>query len=321
MASAPQPFMDVLLRYVGSTLLLLATTFVGVFLADLLFSYGLYRKIGGPFRLLLKSAKLPEGLSVPMITGLIDSRAEHAIMSSLVKSGALTHREVVCYNLVSLPFGGSRMLIQYTLPVALAGLGLFVGAMYVALSVTGLFIGMAIGIISGKVLLAREQKDITLNGERQSRKVDVRRSLLKAAFMAKSVGIRYVIVVVVLLLLTYLGVFDYLKNLSTPIAKALFVSVEALPIAITYALNSTAAILMAGELIREGVVAWKDALIALFVGRIVFAVTSEFPRHSFPFYASMYQPKLALKLTLALMLYAFISTPLLILAVKALPFA
>jgi hypothetical protein len=321
MASTPPFFTDLLLRYASSILLLLATTFVGVFLADVLFSCGLHKKIGGPLGPLLKLARLPKKLSVPMITGIIDSRAEHAMVSSLVKSGALNHREVVCYNLVSLPFGGSRMIIQYTLPVAIAGLGLFVGAVYVTLSVIGFFIGMTIGIIGGRFLLAKERKDIALDDEVQNEKIDARRSLLKAAFMAKSVGIRYVIVVMVLLLLTYLGVFDYLKNLSMPLAKALFVSTEALPITITYALNPTAAILMAGELMREGVVAWKDALIALFVGRIIFAVISEFPRHSFPFYVSMYQSKLAIKLTLALIFYIFISTPLLILVVKALPLA
>jgi len=173
MVSIPQFFMDMLLRYASSILLLLVMTFAGVFLADVLFSCGLYKKIGKPLGPLLKLARLPEKLSVPIITGIVDSRAEHAIVSSLAKGGALNHREVVCYSLVSLPFGGSRLIIQYVLPVAIAGLGLFVGAMYVTLSVIGLFIGMAIGIIGGRFLLTKGRKDIALDDEMRNEKIDL----------------------------------------------------------------------------------------------------------------------------------------------------
>lgn len=310
---------DLLLRYTNSLLLILLATFVGVFLADVLFSRGIHRRIGRPLRPLFGSAKLPEELSVPLITGMIDSRAEHAIVSSLTKKGALSHREVVCYNLISLPFGGSRLILQYTLPVAVAGLGLTVGTLYVALSILGLFIGLMMGVVGGRILLSKKDMVISLDDEAPSMKIDVRKSLLRAASMTKNVGLKYAIVVVVLSILVYFGVFDYLKNLSTPLARAFLVSPAALPITVTYAVNSIAAILMAGESVKSGVVACKDALVALFVGRIIFAILSEFPRHSFPFYASIYQPRLALKLTLALIFYTLISTPLLILTVKMLP--
>jgi hypothetical protein len=121
MASIPPFFTDALLRYATSILLLLAMTFVGVFLADVLFSCGLHKKMGRPLGPLLKLARLPKKFSVPMITGVVDFRVEHAIVASLVKSGALNHGEVVCYNLVSLPFGGSRMIIYYVLPAAING--------------------------------------------------------------------------------------------------------------------------------------------------------------------------------------------------------
>ena len=305
----------------SSLIFLLATTFIGVFLADILFSMGIHRRIGRPLRPLLKSAGLPEELSIPIVTGIIDSRAEHAIVSSLAKNGTLSHREVVCYSLISLPFGGSRLMVQYVLPVAVAGLGPFIGAIYVSLSVLGLFIGMAMGIVGGRIFLAKNQRNITLEGEIASKKVDLRRSLLKAALMAKNIGIKYIIVIMILSTLIYLGFFDYLKNLSTPLARAFLVSPAALPITVTYAVNSMAAILMAGESIKSGIVTWKDALVALFMGRIIFAIISEFPRHSFPFYVSIYQPKLAMKLTLALIFYTFVSTPLLALAVKMFPVA
>lgn len=321
MAQSLQTFIDLLLRYMSSLLILLAATFIGVFLADILFSMGFHRKIGRPLRPLLRSAGLPEELSVPIITGMIDSRAEHAIVSSLARREALSHREVVCYSLISLPFGGSRLILQYVLPVAIAGLGPTTGAIYVALSILGLLIGMAMGMIGGRIFLSGRQRSISLEDEMPSGRVDIRRSLLRAASMAKNVGLKYVIVVVILSVLVYFGIFDYLKNLSAPLAKTFLVSPAALPITVTYAVNSMAAILMAGESIKSGIVPWKDALVALFIGRIVFAVVSEFPRHSFPFYVSIYQPKLALKLTLALIFYTLVSTPLLVLAVKVLPVA
>ncbi|MGC8932596.1 MAG: hypothetical protein ACP5LQ_04835 [Candidatus Methanodesulfokora sp.] len=321
MPSSLQTFIDLLLRYTNSLILLLATTFIGVFLADILFSMGLHRKIGRPLRPLLKLAGLPEELSVPIVTGIIDSRAEHAIVSSLARNGELSHGEVICYSLISLPFGGSRLMVQYVLPVAVAGLGPVIGAVYVALSILGLFIGMAMGITGGRVFLTKKQRNIALKDEIPGRKIDIRRSLLRAASMTKNVGVKYVIVVIILSILVYFGIFDYLKSLSAPLARAFLVSPAALPITVTYAVNSMAAILMAGESIKAGIVAWKDALIALFIGRIIFAIISEFPRHSFPFYVSIYQPRLALKLTLALIFYTLISTPLLMLAVRVLPVA
>jgi len=320
----PPILAHLLLRYSRSLLLLLATTFIGVFLADVLFSKGLHRKIGRPLSPLLKAARLPEKLSVPMITGMIDFRAEHAMVSSLASNKALSHGEVVCYSLVSLPFGGSRAMIQYVLPVAVAGLGLTVGAIYVSLLVLGLFVGMVMGVVGGRIFL-KGGRDIALGngarGRRAGGKVDLRKSLARAASMTKGVGIRYVMVVMVLSLLLYFGVFEHLKSLSAPLARAFLVSPASLPITITYAINPTAAILMAGESIKEGIVVWKEALIALLVGRIIFAMISEFPRHSFPFYVSMYRPRLALKLTLALILQVFVSTPLLVLAVRLLPVA
>ncbi|PNV77637.1 MAG: hypothetical protein C0200_05115, partial [Thermoproteota archaeon] len=140
------------------------------------------------------------------------------------------------------------------------------------------------GITGGRVFLTKKQRNIALKDEIPGRKIDIRRSLLRAASMTKNVGVKYVIVVIILSILVYFGIFDYLKSLSAPLARAFLVSPAALPITVTYAVNSMAAILMAGESIKAGIVAWKDALIALFIGRIIFAIISEFPRHSFPFY-------------------------------------
>jgi len=318
-----QFLINLLFRYINSLLFLLIITFIGVFLADILFSIGLHRKIGRFLEPLLRLANLPRELSIPMITGVIDSRAEHAIVSSLVKTNVLSHREVVVYNLVSLPFGGSRAIIQYVLPIAIAGLGVATGSLYIALSILGLFIGMLLGIIGGRIVIRRNsrrdtslEKDSTL--AREGGRVDIRRSISKALSMAINIGVKYVIIIAILLLLTYLGIFDYLKSLSTPLAGTLLSNPTTIPVTITYAVNPTSAILIAGELLKNGVATWKDVLIALFIGKILFAIISEFPRHSFPFYISVYPPKLAVKLTLALVLYTFISTPIIILLILVL---
>jgi len=318
-----QSLIELLLRYVNSLLFLLIITFVGVFLADILFSIGFHKKIGKFLEPLLKLANLPKELSIPVITGVIDSRAEHAIVSSLVKTNVLSHREVVVYNLVSLPFSGSRATIQYVLPIAIAGLGPVIGSIYVALSILGLFIGMLLGIIGGRIIIWDSQRGIHLEKDyvlaRGGRRIDIRRSILKALSMTISIGIKYVIVIIILTLLIYFGIFEYLKNLSTPLGRALLLNPITTPVTVTYAVNPTSAILMAGELIRNGIATWKDILIALFIGKILFAIISEFPRHSFPFYISIYPPKLAVKLTLTLIIYTLISTPIIVLLILILP--
>ena len=313
-----QDLTGLLFYYVDSFITLLIMTFIGVFLADILFSMGAHRNISKALKPLLRLSKLPEELSIPMVAGLVGSGAGHAITSSLVKRGILRENEVICYNLVSLPFSGLRSLVQYTLPVAVASLGPTIGAVYVSLLALSLLTGMIMGIMMGRLTLARS-RHVVLDVVSSGGKVDVRASIRRAASMAKSVGVRYAVVTLVLLLITYLGVFKYLEDLLTPLANILPAGPGALPIVVTSAINPTAAVLMAGECIKAGVVTWKEALIALFMGRAIFAATFEFSRHSFPFYVAIYPPRLALKLTLTLILNVLISTPIIILIVRALP--
>ncbi|MDI9610729.1 MAG: hypothetical protein QFX36_05315, partial [Archaeoglobales archaeon] len=75
------------------------------------------------------------------------------------------------------------------------------------------------------------------------------------------------------------------------------------------------AVLTAGEFLRNGLIDVKESLIALLIGRFLFIAIMDYPRHSLPFYASIFPVKLASKLVLAGILVNAFATPILVLFV------
>ncbi|MCQ5341197.1 MAG: hypothetical protein NO483_05805 [Candidatus Methanomethylicia archaeon] len=295
--------------YINSFIIIILTVFIGVFIADILFSIGFHKKLLKPLKLILKIPKLPSELSIPMVIGIIDSRAEHAIISSLVRENKLNHKEVIVYTLFSMPFSGLRLIIEYVLPISIAAFGISIGLIYIGLSFFALIISMIMGIILGRIFL--KNKEIIIKEEIKNSKINLKKSLIKSIKITKDIGIKYFIVLIIVILLVYFGVFNYLENISKIIAEFFIFNAKALPITITYIINYQASLLIAGELIREGILFWKDAIIALFIGRLVYSLLFEF-LHSFPFYVAIYDLKLAIKLTITIMIYTIISTPILI---------
>jgi len=295
--------------YINSFIIIILTAFIGVFIADILFSIGFHKKLLKPLKLILKIPKLPSELSIPMVIGIIDSRAEHAIISSLVRENKLNHKEVIVYTLFSMPFSGLRLIIEYVLPISIAIFGISIGLIYIGLSFFALIISMIMGIILGRIFL--KNKEIIIKEEIKNSKINLKKSLIKSIKITKDIGIKYFIVLIIVILLIYFGVFNYLENISKIIAEFFIFNTKALPITITYIVNYQASLLIAGELIREGILFWKDAIIALFIGRLIYSLLFEF-LHSFPFYVAIYDLKLAIKLTITIMIYTIISTPILI---------
>ncbi len=299
-----------LIIYLNSFIVLIITAFIGVFIADILFSIGFHKKLLKPLKPILKISKLPDEFSIPIVIGIIDSKAEHAIISSLIKENKLKHREVIIYILFSMPFTSLKLILEYVVPISIAALGFSIGLIYIGLSFFSLFIGMIMGIIGGRIFL-KNKEEIIIKEEIKDSKVNLKNSLIKALKITKDIGIKYFIVLLIVISLLYFGIFNYLENISKIIAEFFIFNIKALPITITYIINYIASLLLAGELIREGIVFWKDALIALFIGRFIYSLLFEF-LHSFPFYVAIYDVKLAIKLTITIMFYTIISTPILI---------
>ena len=112
----------------------------------------------------------------------------------------------------------------------------------------------------------------------------------------------------IIFVLLKLGCFEYLKLFLMLIKDMLPISPTILTVAVTYAITPIAGYQLAGSMLLKELLTIKEVLVALFLGRIFFGIVFEYPRHSFPFYVSIYPVKLAAKLTATLLLYIIVSS-------------
>jgi hypothetical protein len=292
-------------------LTLIAATFLGVLVANILISLGYIEKAGFMFVPLMRAAGLPKQLSFPAIVGIIDGRAEHSIISSYMRQSKIGEAEVVAYNLVTSPLAVLFYLYRYYLPICIVSLGLFAGGIYIGLSLISSLVAFVIGVVYGRIRV-RGRMLVEDRFEEQKRK-SLRDCLRTATFVTLYIAKRYIVITIVLLILDYFGIFSQLKLVLR--AARMPLSPQGLTVVATQVASPTAGVLMAGELLKSGSITVKEALTALILGRFLFLFSQDYPRASFPFYASMYPVSTAAKLVLFSALATLISTPLCILLI------
>ncbi|MDK6028915.1 hypothetical protein QPL79_06025 [Ignisphaera sp. 4213-co] len=311
--------------YVSKPILqFIAISIIAITASEFLFSSKFALRMLKPLTHILKVAKLPQKFATPMLLGILDSRAEHSTISSMVKEGLASNGEVVVYNLVSKPITSPKSILQYVAPVVFSFLGTFLGLIYIAFSLATTLIGFALGVALSHVLIKNSEpssyaqlKNVAIGVMQYRSSVEIaKRGLGKALRIAKYVGIRFLIVLTILYILTQLGIFNYIKSALKLLPLPILQNPEAVAIAITYAISPSAGFALAGNTLGKGAATAKEVLTALFLGKILFGIVSEYPRHSFPFYASIYPIRLAAKLTATLLLYTVISSTIIILIIN-----
>jgi len=286
--------------------------FTGVFLANLALELGFARLISKPLAPLMRSANLPEIFSIPAIVSTVDVRGGLSIVGSLRNKNGIDDSAVIAYKLVTRPFSTVFFLFRYYLPVSIAALGFFVGSIYVALSFASAFICMLIGIAYGRLRVKR--REINLEVERNLKnKNDAIKASLKSAFeMTKKVVFRYAIITLVISALLLFGFFDLVSKHIDVYTEQLGFSSNFAALISIHIFSPMSATLTAGEFLRNGLIGVKECLIALLIGRFLFIAIMDYPRHSLPFYASIFPVKLASKLVLAGILVNAVATPILV---------
>ncbi len=315
-------------HYVFKPLLqLIAISIAAITASEFMLSSKFALRMLKPLTYVLKVAKLPQKFAMPMLLGLLDSRAEHSTISSMVKEGLASDNEVIVYDLVSKPITSPKLILQFVAPMAFSFLGPFLGLVYIAFSLAATLIGFALGVALSHVLIRNSEssshvqlKDVAISAAQHRSYAEVaRRGLRKALRIAKYVGVRLLIVLTILYILTQLGIFNYVKSALKLLPLLTLQNPEAAAIAITYAISPSAGFALAGDALGKGAATAKEVLIALFFGKVLFGIVSEYPRHSFPFYASLYPIRLAAKLTAILLLYTATSSIIMILIINTIP--
>lgn len=304
--------MDILALF-QNVLTLVAATFLGALTADILISIGWAEKAAFAFIPLMRAAKLPNKLSLPVLISMIDSRAEHSIVSSLLKKSEIGEAEVLVYNLITSPLSIVLFFYRFYLPVVIVSLGPFTGGIYILFSLITSLVSFAIGLAYGRIKLKNKNPEESMfksEGEDKI-KININKSIRNAATLTKKIVQKYILILIILLVLSYFGAFSTLKSALQTVKIPL--SPQALTIFTTQAISPTAGILIAGELMKAGSVGAREVLTALILGKFFYLMTQEYPRNSIPFYASMYPVKTAMKLTALSIFATLISTPLCIL--------
>lgn len=299
-----------LLSITYSIITMALACFLGVFLANLILEFGFAKLISKPLAPLMRFANLPTIFSIPAIISTIDVRGGMSIVGSLKEKNGIEDSAVIAYKLVTRPFSTVFFLFRYYLPISIAALGFFVGSLFVALSFASAFICMLIGIAYGRLRVKKADFEIDMPETR--RRDAIKSSLNSAIEMTKKVVARYVVVVAIVSLLVYFGFFDLLsQNIDVYTKQFGFSSNFALLISI-HILSPMSSVLTAGEFLRNGLISVKECLIALLIGRFLFVAIMDYPRHSLPFYASIFPLRLASKLVMAGIAVNAIATPILI---------
>lgn len=288
--------------------------FLGVFTANVLLEFGLAKLISRPLVPLMRFANLPEAFSMPAIVSIIDIRSGLSVVKHLLDRSKVDDSMVIAYKLTTRPFSATHMLIRYNLPVSIAALGPFVGSIYVALSFASTVICMLMGIVYGKLKIKTRSEEVKLDLARCTKnKGDVVKSSLKSALdVTKKVVCRYAIITTVITSLLFFGFFDFVSNNVDAYIKQVGLSSDFATLISINIFSPTSAMLTAGEFLRNELLSVKECLTALFVGRLLFLTIMDYPRHAFPFYASILPAKLASKLVVVGLTVDALSTPLLI---------
>ncbi len=286
--------------------------FLGVFLANILVELGFARIISKPLAPLMRLANLPPVFSVPAIVSIVDIRGGLSIVGSIRDKNGLEDSAVVAYKLVTRPFSTVFFLFRYYLPISIAALGLFVGSIYIALSFATAFISMVIGIIYGRIKVKKSLTGLEIPESSKKGNDAVKKSLNSAIEMTKKVLVRYTVITVIISTLVFLGFFDMLSKEVDVYTRQLGFSSNFAALVSIHIFSPMSSVLTAGEFLRNGLISVEECLVALLIGRFLFTAIMDYPRHSLPFYASIFPMKLATKLVMAGIIVNAIATPLLI---------
>ncbi len=277
----------------------IAYIFIGILIANLVLEMGLSKYIAKPFEPIVKTAKMPRSLSSILALSIIDSRAAHAALSSLHGRGLLSDWQVIACFMIMTPFGAVPLLARHFIPVAYAVLGPYIATLYLMIVFSSLFVRMTIGIAIARRIKWKSDANgpISTTSVSRERKNSVKAAISTAAKFTLRIGIRLFLVSWILIILTYFGFFNYLNEVIKPLISNLGLRGEVAAIAGTRAFSPVAGLYVAGQLMEARHLTAKEVLVGLVFGTLLFLLTSDYPRHTFPYYSSIYNVKLAAKLT------------------------
>jgi len=287
---------DLIVETLDDTVSTMTTVFVMLFITGLMTEMGLFQRLSYLSRPLVSLSHLPAAAASTFMVSFGSTIAANTMIARLKEEGQLSDRQVffsAIMNGVPVYF---RELFTYQLAFVVPILGICVGGIYAAVSISAGIIRLILVMILGRAYLKVDEESSPQMAESPEGR-NLRDAALRSLLGQKQIFFRmtalYFIMTLLVLYLNNEGLFQSLDVL--PIAHFFGVPpVTVIPITI-YVASPKAGMTLLGPMIQNGNISEIQALIVLMLGSMfmlpVYAIKSLMPN-----YTSVFGMRLGLSL-------------------------
>lgn len=287
---------DLIVETLNDTVSTMTTVFVMLFITGLMTEMGLFHRLSYLSRPLVSLSHLPSAAASTFMVSFGSTIAANTMIARLKEEGHLSDRQVffsAIMNGVPVYF---RELFTYQLAFVVPILGICVGGIYAAVSISAGIIRLILVMILGRAYLKVDEEPSPQMAESPEGR-NLRDAALRSLLGQKQIFFRmtalYFIMTLLVLYLNNEGLFQSLDVL--PIAHFFGVPpVTVIPITI-YVASPKAGMTLLGPMIQNGNISEVQALIVLMLGSMfmlpVYAIKSLMPN-----YTSVFGMRLGLSL-------------------------
>lgn len=269
-----------------------ASLLMALFIESLNWTHGLARLAAPLIRVGHMSDAAGASFSISFFSGL----AANTMLSEAYDQGKIDKRELVLANLFnSLPTYFLHLPTLFALTAPLLKSAAFA---YIGLTLAAAFLRTAIILLISHFTLPARAQTTTSQTDQNKGAIDWRGAMGKARKRFKRKMKRIVLFTVpiyaVIFFLNRWGVFDSLETLVA--SRMTWFDPRLISIVVFHvAAESTAGMAAAGALLNTGSLGQREVILALLVGNVL-ASPMRTIRHQFPYYAGIFQPRLATEL-------------------------
>jgi hypothetical protein len=276
---------DLIVETLDDTVSTMTTVFVMLFITGLMTEMGLFQRLSYLSRPLVSLSHLPAAAASTFMVSFGSTIAANTMIARLKEEGQLSDRQVffsAIMNGVPVYF---RELFTYQLAFVVPILGICVGGIYAAVSISAGIIRLILVMILGRAYLKVDEKSSTQMAKSPEGR-NLRDAALRSLLGQKQIFFRmtalYFIMTLLVLYLNNEGLFQSLDVL--PIAHFFGVPpVTVIPITI-YVASPKAGMTLLGPMIQNGNISEIQALIVLMLGSMfmlpVYAIKSLMPNYT-----------------------------------------
>jgi hypothetical protein len=275
---------SLLARTLEFSLPVLATIFIGLFLAGLLLESGLLSSFSSISRPLVAHARLPEVCASSLVLSMGSTVAANGMIARFHEDELLESREVfLCAMINSIP-AYVREIFTYQIPIVLPSLGLVAGGLYASVFMVTALVKVSVVVLLGRIFFGQRSYNLqeTIQPARPSLRAASSRALRGQTRLFLRISIVYLMMTLLIFTFKDAGLFQ--SSSLGALAGKFDVPAETIVPLTTYVASPIMGITMLGPMIRGGGITDIQAMIVLMLGSIfmlpVFALRSMVPNYT-----------------------------------------